>query len=93
MLFGREADKLEHANDDLATYYLIEREPIVNKYISVPKDKGELNCAVFIAGIVEAVMVSCGFPAKVSAHYHQGTTYIIKLDDSVLAREKMFEDK
>lgn len=60
-LFGRDADKLERANDDEATYYIIEDEPLVNKYISVPKDKGSLNCAVFIAGIIEAVLNGCGF--------------------------------
>ena len=42
-LFGKEADKLEHANDDERTYYIIEKEPLVNKFISVPKDKGMLN--------------------------------------------------
>ena len=36
-LFGKEADKLEHANDDERTYYIIEKEPIVNTFISVPK--------------------------------------------------------
>lgn len=60
-MFGRDADKLERANDDEATYYIIEDEPLVNKYISVPKDKGSLNCAVFIAGIIEAVLNGCGF--------------------------------
>ena len=51
-LFGKEADKLEQANDDETTYYIIESEPLVNKYISVPKDKGSLNCAAFIGGII-----------------------------------------
>ena len=40
MLFGKEADKLEHANDDERTYYIIEKDPLVNTFISVPKDKG-----------------------------------------------------
>lgn len=60
-LFGKEADKLEHANDDERTYYIIEREALVNKFISIPKDKGSLNCAVFTAGIVEAVLTESGF--------------------------------
>lgn len=60
-LFGKEADKLEHANDDEKTYYIIEKDPLVNKYISIPKDKGSLNCSTFTAGIVEAVLNSCGF--------------------------------
>ncbi|XP_076224091.1 trafficking protein particle complex subunit 5 isoform X2 [Nomia melanderi] len=92
-LFGREADKLEHANDDERTYYIIEKEALVNKFISVPKDKGSLNCASFIAGIVEAILCDCGFPAKVTAHWHKGTTYMVKFDDAVVARDKQLEDR
>ncbi|GBP52093.1 Trafficking protein particle complex subunit 5 [Eumeta japonica] len=60
-LFGKEADKLEHANDDERTYYIIEKDALVNRYISVPKDKGSLNCAIFNAGIIEAVLTRSGF--------------------------------
>lgn len=63
-LFGHEADKVELANDDDKTYYIIEKDPLVNKYISVPKDKGSLNCAVFTAGIIEAVLCGSGFVSK-----------------------------
>uniref|UniRef100_A0A1I7XB83 DNApol_Exo domain-containing protein n=1 Tax=Heterorhabditis bacteriophora TaxID=37862 RepID=A0A1I7XB83_HETBA len=35
---------------------LIEKEPVVNTYISVPKDKGVLNCAAFVAGIIQAML-------------------------------------
>jgi len=90
-VFGKEADKLEHANDDERTYYLIEKEPMVNRFISVPKDKGSLNCAVFVAGIIEAVLESCGFSAKVTAHWHKGTTYMIKFEDYVVARDKQLD--
>ncbi|XP_054713975.1 trafficking protein particle complex subunit 5-like [Uloborus diversus] len=92
-LFGKEADKLEHANDDKKTYFIIEKDPLVNKYISVPKDKGSLNCAAFIAGIIEATLVSCNFPAKVTVHWHKGTTFKILFDDSVLARDPNLEGK
>jgi hypothetical protein len=60
-LFGRKADKLEHANDEERTYYIIEKKPLVNKFISVPKDKGSLNCSVFTAGAIEGVCNGCGF--------------------------------
>lgn len=60
-LFGKEAEKLEHAIDDERTYYIIEKQPLVNTFISVPKDKGTLNCANFTAGIVEGVLTHCGF--------------------------------
>ncbi|KAL1131243.1 hypothetical protein AAG570_010861 [Ranatra chinensis] len=92
-LFGREADKLEHANDDERIYYIIEKEPVVNKFISVPKDKSSLNCAIFIAGIVEAILNSCGFAAKVTAHWHKGTTYMVQFDENVIARDKQMEER
>jgi trafficking protein particle complex subunit 5 len=58
---------LEHANDDDRTYYLIEKESLVNKYISVPKDKGNLNCAAFSAGIIEGILNTSNF---VSINFH-----------------------
>uniref|UniRef100_A0A1B6M110 Trafficking protein particle complex subunit 5 n=1 Tax=Graphocephala atropunctata TaxID=36148 RepID=A0A1B6M110_9HEMI len=92
-MFGKEADKLEHANDDERIYYIIEKEPLVNKFISVPKDKGSLNCAIFIAGIIEAVLNTCGFTAKVTAHWHKGTTYMVQFDEAVIARDKQMEER
>lgn len=106
-LFGKEADKVEHANDEECTYYILEKEPLVNKYISVPKDKGSLNCASFTAGIIEAVLVNSGYvsgvlhvlecqliissspfqPCKVTAHFHKGTTYMVKFE-SVVNRDR-----
>ena len=64
-LFGKEADKLEHANDDDRTYYLIEKESLVNKFISIPKDKGSLNCAAFSAGIIEGILNTSNFVRKI----------------------------
>ncbi|XP_050295976.1 trafficking protein particle complex subunit 5 isoform X2 [Anthonomus grandis grandis] len=92
-LFGKEADKLEHSNDDENTYYLMEKEPIVNRFISIPRDKSSLNCAVFIAGIIEAILTGTGFPAKVTAHWHKGTTYMIKFEESVVGRDNQMEDR
>ncbi|XP_078485132.1 trafficking protein particle complex subunit 5-like [Ciona intestinalis] len=88
-LFGKEADKLEQASDDDKIYYIIEKEPVISTYISVPKDKGSLNCAAFAAGIVEAVLNFSNFPCKVTAHWHKGTTLMIKFDESVIARDKL----
>ena len=39
-------------------------EVFVNKYISVPKDMGQLNCAAFVAGIVKGILEGAGFPAR-----------------------------
>ena len=92
-LFNKEADKLEQANDDPSVYYLIESEPITNKFISTPKDKGNFNCASFVAGIIEAALEQCCFPNKVTVHWHQGTTFMIKFDESVIKREKRLSAK
>jgi len=92
-LFGKEADKLEQANEDERIYYIIETEALVNKFISVPKDKGSLNCAAFMAGVIEAVLIGCSFPAKVTVHWHKGTTFLIKFDEAVIARDKLMEGR
>ncbi|GFN81469.1 trafficking protein particle complex subunit 5-like [Plakobranchus ocellatus] len=73
--------------------YIIEKEPLVNKFISVPRDKGSLNCAAFTAGILEAVLNGANFPAKVTVHWHKGTTFMIKFDESVIARDKMVDSR
>ncbi|NXR16355.1 TPPC5 protein, partial [Semnornis frantzii] len=92
-LFGREADKLEQANDDARTFYVIEKEPLVNAFISVPRENSSLNCAAFTAGLVEALLSAGGFPAKVSAHWHKGTTLMIKFEEAVIARDKSLEGR
>ncbi|KRY20904.1 Trafficking protein particle complex subunit 5 [Trichinella patagoniensis] len=85
-IFGKEADKLERNSENPRIYYIIEREPLVNTFISVPKDKGNLNCASFTGGIIEA-------PCKVTTVWHNGTTYVIEFEESVLAKEKLNENK
>ncbi|KAK8379618.1 hypothetical protein O3P69_019524 [Scylla paramamosain] len=92
-LFGKEADKLDRATDDERIFYLIEKEPLVNRFVSVPRDKSSINCAAFVAGIIEATLVSTGFPAKVTALWHKGTTFMIKFDDTVLVRDKQLEGR
>ena len=42
-----------------------EADPIVNKFISVPREMGSLNCAAFVAGVIKGVLDGAGF---VSAH-------------------------
>lgn len=45
-----------------------DNEPLVNAAISVPKDMGQLNCAAFVAGVLEGVCDGCGIRAGVTAH-------------------------
>ncbi|PIO64429.1 transport protein particle component, Bet3, partial [Teladorsagia circumcincta] len=67
---------------------LIEKEPVVNTFISVPKDKGMLNCAAFVAGIIQAMLDASNFPCQVSAHWwNNGTAYVIRFEELVISRE------
>ncbi|XP_075249972.1 trafficking protein particle complex subunit 5-like [Convolutriloba macropyga] len=51
-LFNKEIDNLEQQVDsENAIYYLIEKEPLVNRL--VPVEGSGLNCAAFNAGIVQ----------------------------------------
>jgi uncharacterized membrane protein len=43
------------------TDYISDKEPITNKFISVPKEMGELNCASFVGGIIRGVLDSAEF--------------------------------
>ncbi|KAI1907356.1 Trafficking protein particle complex subunit 31 [Ophidiomyces ophidiicola] len=99
LLFSRSADALEHSvSPDTPNEYMItDNDPLTNMYISVPKEMGLLNCAAFVAGIVEGVCDGCGFEAKVTAH-NQGndmwpsrTVFLVKFGESVMEREKMLE--
>jgi hypothetical protein len=61
-------------------------------FISLPKDKGSLNCASFIAGIIEAFLTESNFPCKVTAHWHMGTAYMIEFDEEVINRENVLNE-
>ena len=85
------ADSLEIYKDD--EYIIGDRDLLVNRFISVPRDLGSLNCGAFCAGVVRGVLEAAGFPASVSAYAApvegQGlrTNVLMKFAPSVLARE------
>ncbi|KAL2760370.1 hypothetical protein ACRALDRAFT_2039024 [Sodiomyces alcalophilus JCM 7366] len=101
-LFGRQADRLEKsANPETPDEYMIvDNEPLVNQYISVPREMSQLNCAAFVAGIVEGACDGAGFPARVSAHTIRSptkeeadlwpgrTVFLVKFRPEVLEREQ-----
>ncbi|QSL66856.1 hypothetical protein MERGE_001243 [Pneumocystis wakefieldiae] len=93
-LFNKQADALEKSKENEDEYMIVDNEPMVNKYISVPKEMAYFDCAAFIAGIVEAIMDGSQFPSKVTAHsvptqgFPNRTVILIKINESVLEREK-----
>ena len=86
MLFGTAADSLEKSVEHDDEFMIIEKAPMVNAFIS-----GAIcNCAAFVAGIVQGVLESAQFPARVSAHEYEDsrTVLLIKFAPEVLEREK-----
>lgn len=67
-LFGKPADALERSQENKDEYMITDNDPVVNSFISVPKEMSQLNCAAFVAGIVEGVCDASGMQARVSAH-------------------------
>uniref|UniRef100_A0A453BED7 Trafficking protein particle complex subunit 5 n=1 Tax=Aegilops tauschii subsp. strangulata TaxID=200361 RepID=A0A453BED7_AEGTS len=63
------ADSLEKGTEHEDEYMISEKELLVNRFISVPKDMGAFNCGAFVAGIVRGVLDNAGFPAVVTAHF------------------------
>ncbi|PWY65847.1 transport protein particle complex subunit [Aspergillus eucalypticola CBS 122712] len=99
LLFNRPADALEHSvSPETPNEYMItDNDPLVNTYISVPKEMSMLNCAAFVAGIIEGVCDGCGFEAKVTAHnqptemWPGRTIFLLRFGESVMEREKVLE--
>ncbi|WMV23747.1 hypothetical protein MTR67_017132 [Solanum verrucosum] len=88
------ADSLEKGTEHEDEYMISEKELLVNRFISIPKDMGAFNCGAFVAGIVRGVLENAGFPAVVTAHFvpvegqhRPRTTILIKFAEEVLRRE------
>lgn len=43
--------------------------------------------------IISGVIFCCVQPAKVTVHWHKGTCFMIKFDESVIARDKMIDSR
>lgn len=101
-LFGRQADRLEKSSnpDTPDEYMIIDNEPLVNTFVSVPREMSQLNCAAFVAGIIEGICDGAGFPARVTAHtvaegelWPGKTVFLVKFEREVVDREAYMGDK
>ena len=66
-LFGRTADGLEQSTSNKNEFFIIDHNPITNRYVSVPDHLGDFNPASFIAGIIHGVLDGAGFPCTIIA--------------------------
>ncbi|CAG8720327.1 16828_t:CDS:2 [Gigaspora margarita] len=96
-LFGKQADSLEKSTEHEDEYMISDNDPLISKYISVPKELSQLNCNAFLAGIVEAILDGAQFPSRVTAHslpqdgFPLRTTILIQLDKEILQREEQLK--
>jgi len=95
VLFDKAADELQRSTESEDEYMINEADTLVNKFISVPRELGALNCAAFVAGVIKGVLDAAGFPARVNAHsvpiegQPRRTMFLIKLEPEVLERERL----
>ncbi|KAI8847657.1 NO signaling/Golgi transport ligand-binding domain-containing protein [Chytridium lagenaria] len=89
-LFGKPAGFItkEHGIARMNVYMIIDNDPMVNRFISIPRELSTLNTGAFIAGVIEAVLDGNHFPSRVSAHstatdeHPLKMTILIKFDKS-----------
>ena len=94
-LFGRPADALEKSTEKANAYMIRDDEPIVNSFISVPRDMSRFNPASFMAGILRGVLEGAGFGCQVQAVNvaadsgapRDKTVFVVTFDEATAARE------
>ncbi len=60
-LFGKTADSLEKSAERKEEYMISDNDLLVNRFISIPTEYGQLNCGAFVAGIIEGLLRSSQF--------------------------------
>jgi len=95
-LFGKVADGLEQSIEDADEYRILDKNPITNKFTSTGKGS-HINCAAYIAGILEGYLCAAKMDAKVTAHTvrEEGeaesaatTIYVIKFTEEASKRDE-----
>lgn len=96
-LFNRNADALEQGTEKKNEYMITDNEPLVNTFISIPKEISQLNCAAFVAGVIEGMCDAAGFSTDgVTAHWAgEGdelwpgkTIFLLRFKESVVERDE-----
>lgn len=92
-LFDKKADSLEKSSQFENQFMIIDNNPLLSKFISVPKEFESLNCESFVAGIIEGILDVSYFNCEVSAHtapeneFPNRTVYLINFNNAVIERD------
>eukprot|EP00658_Telonema_sp_P-2_P042941 TRINITY_DN30901_c0_g1_i2.p1 TRINITY_DN30901_c0_g1~~TRINITY_DN30901_c0_g1_i2.p1 ORF type:complete len:189 (+),score=46.76 TRINITY_DN30901_c0_g1_i2:177-743(+) len=95
-VFSKPADELQKSTESDEEYMITEIAPVLNQYISAPKDM-HFNICSFAAGVIKGVLDAAGFPAQVTSHSVGTeaepcrTTFLIKFDQEVVTRDAKLE--
>jgi hypothetical protein len=68
--------ELFNSYSELFIDMISDNDPMVSKFISIPKDVSQLNCGAFMAGIVEAIMDGCQFVSSRLSYYFLGEHFL-----------------
>ena len=69
-VFGHSAELTENSDE----YYIVDRQLILNRYISPPPGEEIFNCGgEFAAGLVEGILKTADFPRSVTADFSAAT--------------------
>lgn len=52
--------------------YIYDKDPLTNRFISIPREFGHLNCAAFIAGIINGILDAAQFVGTYNAQGQGG---------------------
>lgn len=95
-LFNKKADELEQNTDEEDEFMINEKEPsLCNMFAKVPRGQSDyVNCAAFVAGIIEGLLNSACFNARVTAHFvgtgeGKKTVFLVKFASEIIEREKL----
>lgn len=63
-----------------------DHDPVTNRFISVPRDMGKINCAAYIAGIIEGILAGQGFVSVVDS----GVIGVVCVESYTALRSRAF---
>lgn len=91
-LYGKPAgeNNMEKSLENPNLYMIFEQQPLITRYISLPKDLTGVKCAFFNAGIIKGILTCAEFPAdvKIGSTKKGDTVYIIEFHEEVIKREE-----
>jgi hypothetical protein len=95
-LYGKQADALEKAPNMENRYMIYEKDPLENRFVSLPKNLQGMHCSYFTAGIITGCCAAAEFPATVKVYFTEKkdyTVFIVDFDQPVIDRENLLGAK